>query len=42
MMADVENPCRRFRFKAEWWDEIVHIDRLVIHANYTRHAIAAG
>jgi hypothetical protein len=41
MMADLENPGRRFRFKAEW-DEIVHIDRLVSHANFTRHAIAVG
>jgi hypothetical protein len=41
MMPDQENPGRRFRFKAEW-DEIIHIDRLVNHANYTRHAIDVG
>jgi hypothetical protein len=41
MMADLDNPGRRFRFEAEW-DEIIHIDRLVSHANFTRHAIAVG
>jgi hypothetical protein len=41
MMADLDNPGRRFWFEAEW-DEIVHIDRLVSPANFTRHANAVG